>query len=138
MSKTSLGPERVATALVAVSAGIALALAIVGVYAVMADSVREKKREIALRLALGAQARRIVAEVLRGGLRIAGAGAIAGTALSWLAVEGLTRAAPGFAAPAIWMWLACPVALIAVVTFAGILPARYALAIDPLTLMREE
>lgn len=138
LSRTSLGPERVATALVAVSTGVALALAIVGVYAVMADSVREKRREIALRLALGAQARRIVAEVLRGGLRIASAGAIAGTVFSWLVVQVLMRAAPGFAAPALWMWLACPAVLVAIVTLAGILPARYALAIDPLTLMREE
>ena len=59
LSRTSLGPERVATALVAVSAGVALALAIVGVYAVMADSVREKRREIAVRLALGAPARSV-------------------------------------------------------------------------------
>jgi putative ABC transport system permease protein len=138
LSRTSLGPERVATALVTVSTAIALALAMVGVYAVMADAVREKKREIALRLALGAQAHRIVAEVLRGGLRVAGAGAIAGTALSWLATMALARAAPGFVAPVFWIWLACPLALVAIVTLAGILPARYALAIDPLTLTREE
>ena len=138
LSRTSLGPERVATALVAVSAGVALALAVVGVYAVMVDSVREKRREIAVRLAMGAPARRIVAEVLRGGLRIAGGGVAAGTLLSWIVVEGLARAAPGFAAPPLWMWLACPAALVAIVTLAGLLPARYALAIDPLTLMREE
>ena len=138
LSRTSLGPERVATALVAVSTGVALALAIVGVYAVMADSVREKRREIAVRLALGAPARRIVADVLRGGLRIAGTGVLAGTALSWLMLQGLMRAAPGFAAPPAWVWLACPAALVAIVMLAGMLPARYALAIDPLTLAREE
>jgi putative ABC transport system permease protein len=137
LSKTALGPERVATALVATSAAIALGLALLGVYGVMADSVTQKKREIALRLALGAQGWKIIAEVVRGGLRIAAIGAAAGFAGAWAGGQILVRTAPGFAVPAAWMWLLCPVVLTIVVAAASILPARYALAVDPLTLTRE-
>ena len=137
LSKTSLGPERIATTLVAVSAAIALGLALLGVYGVMADSVWQKKNEIALRLALGAQGWTIIAEVLRGGLRIAAGGAATGFVAAWLLVQLLLRAAPGFGVPALWMWVLCPFVLTMVVVAASILPARTALAVDPLTLTRE-
>ena len=138
LSRTSLGPERIATTLVATSAAIALALALLGAYGVMADSVMQRKREIAVRLALGAQGWKIVAEVFRGGLRIAARGAAAGIVAAWLFVQAIVHAAPGFGLPALWMWPACPLALTIVVALASILPARYALAVDPLTLTREE
>jgi len=100
--------------------------------------VMQRKREIAVRLALGAQGWKIVAEVFRGGLRIAARGAAAGIVAAWLFVQAIVHAAPGFGLPALWMWPACPLALTIVVALASILPARYALAVDPLTLTREE
>ena len=138
LSRTSLGPERIATMLVAASAVIALGLGLLGVYGVMADTVRQKKREIAVRLALGAQGWTIVAQVLRGGLGLAARGAAAGIVAAWLFVQAIVHAAPGFGLPAAWMWLACPLILTLVVSVASILPARYALAVNPLTLTREE
>jgi putative ABC transport system permease protein len=103
----------------------------------MSDAVRQKKREIALRLALGAQGWTIVYQVFRGGVRVAALGAAAGLIVSWTLVRLVLHANPGFVAPALWMWLAAPAALLMVVALASVLPARWALAVDPLTITRE-
>jgi ABC-type antimicrobial peptide transport system permease subunit len=46
------------------------------------------------------------------------------------------RVAPGASVPAVWIWVAAPAVLVLVVLAAGVMPARRALAIDPLTIMR--
>jgi predicted permease len=137
-ARTSLGPERISTLLVGTCAAIALALAILGVYGVMSDAVLQKKRDIALRLALGAGASRIVGGVLRDGLRIAVTGAAGGLAAAWLFVQFLRHGNAAFHPPVAWTWLACPVVLLAIVAIASVLPARWALAVDPLTITRDE
>jgi putative ABC transport system permease protein len=137
-ARTSLGPERIATVLAAVCALIALALALLGVYGVMSDLVRQKKRDIALRLALGAQAPTIVAGVVRDGVRIAAAGALTGLGAAWLLVQLLQHQDASLHAPAPWTWLVCPLVLLTIVMVASILPARWALAVDPLTITRDE
>ena len=137
MARTALGPERIAAVLVGCSAVVALALGLLGVYGVMSDTVLQRKREIALRLALGARAGGIVVGVLRHGLRIAAVGGAAGLAAGWIAVRLVIYAHPDFHAPALWMWLACPAVLVGIVGIATIAPARWALAVDPMTITRE-
>jgi len=137
-ARTSLGPERIATLLVGTCAVIALSLAVLGVYGVMSDAVLQKKRDIALRLALGAGASTIVAGVVREGLRIAATGAATGLAAAWLLVQFLRHRNAALHAPEAWTWLACPVVLLAIVAVASVLPARWALAVDPLTITRDE
>ncbi|HXT32482.1 MAG TPA: ABC transporter permease [Vicinamibacterales bacterium] len=137
-ARTSLGPERIATLLVGTCAVIALSLAILGVYGVMSDAVLQKKRDIALRLALGAGAPTIVAGVVREGLRIAATGAATGLAAAWLLVQFLRHRNAALHAPEAWTWLACPLVLLAIVAVASVLPARWALAVDPLTITRDE
>lgn len=136
--RTALGPDRIASALVAASAVIAVGLALVGVYTVMADSVAQKKREIAVRLALGARGWRVIVDVLASGARIAGAGAAAGLGAAFIVVEFVAHSIAGFGLPSLWIWAGTPVVVTALVAAASILPARYALAVDPLTLTREE
>ena len=137
LARTSLGPERIAMVLIGAAAVISLGLGLLGAYGVMADSVRQKKREIALQLALGAPGWRIVAGVFRDGARSAAAGSAAGLAVAAALTAGAARGSGAAAVPAAWMWLACPVVLLAVVALASVLPARWALAVDPLTLTRE-
>jgi ABC-type lipoprotein release transport system permease subunit len=48
----------------------------------------------------------------------------------------MARVAPGASAPAIWIWVAAPLVLVVVVLIASVIPARRALAVDPLTIMR--
>jgi FtsX-like permease family/MacB-like periplasmic core domain len=135
--RTALGPERIATSLVAACAALALALGLIGVYGVMTDAVRARQREIALRLALGAPASRIVYGVFRDGLRLAAAGMVIGMGIAWLALRLLLHADDGFARPDAWIWAACPVVLLVMVAVASIVPARWALAVNPLTIARE-
>jgi putative ABC transport system permease protein len=137
LARTSLGPERMGATLVGAAAAVALALALLGAYGVMADAVRQRKREIALRLALGAQSWKIAAAVLQDGARLAVLGAAAGLVVSWIVVRVVVHANPAFGVPALWMWLVSPAALLAIVALAAILPARWALAVDPLTITRE-
>jgi hypothetical protein len=138
LARTALGPDRIASTLVAASALIAIALALLGVYSVMADSVVQKKREIAVRLALGARGWKVIVDVLTAGVRIAGVGTAAGLAASFIVVQLVVHSTSGFGLPAAWIWFASPVILTTLVALASILPARYALAVDPLTLTREE
>jgi putative ABC transport system permease protein len=135
--RTALGPERIATALVAACAALALALGLIGVFGVMADAVRARQREIALRLALGAPASRIVYGVFRDGLRLAGAGTALGMAIAWLVVYLVLHADSEFARPPGWVWAACPAVLFVMVALASIVPARWALAVNPLAIARE-
>ena len=135
--RTALGPERIATALVAVCAGLALALGLIGVYGVMADAVRQRQREIALRLALGAPASKIVYAVFRDGLRLAIMGGSVGMIVAWLLLRLVLHADDGFGQPSLWVWAACPVVLFAIVSVATVLPAKWALAVNPLTIARQ-
>ena len=137
LSRTALGPERIAMILVATSAAMALGLGLLGAYGIMSDAVVQRKREIALRLALGAQSWKIMGAVLRNGGRIAATGASAGLAASWILVAVVRHTNPDVGVPALWMWLVCPLVLAGIVVIAGVLPARWALAVDPLMLTRE-
>ena len=137
LMRTALGPERIATALVAVCAVLAFALGIIGVYGVMADAVRARQRDIALRLALGAPASHIVYGVFRDGRRLAAAGAALGMTTAWLLLRLLLYADDGFAQPAGWIWAACPAVLLLMVAIATVAPARWALAVNPLTISRD-
>lgn len=135
--RTALGPQRIAAALTLVAAALALALGVIGLYAVLADSVRARQREIALRLALGAPPSSIAYGVFRDGLRLAGAGALLGMAAAWVGLRLLLHADDGLVQPAAWIWAACPAALIVMVAIASIGPARWALAVNPLAIARE-
>jgi hypothetical protein len=135
--RTALGPERMGMALVAVCAVLALALGWIGVYGVMADAVRQRQREIALRLALGAPALHIVTGVFRDGLRLAVTGGGAGMATAWLLLRLLHHSDDQFGQLPVWVWLLCPTILLLVVIAASILPAKWALAVNPLTIARD-
>lgn len=137
LARTALGPERVSAVVVTTSAALALALSLLGVYGMMSDAVLQRKREIAIRLALGAQSWRIVAGVVRDGARIASVGAAAGLSTAWLLVMIARHLEPGTAALPLWIWAAGPIVLTVVVALASVFPSRWALAVDPLTLTRD-
>ena len=137
LSATALAPERIAATLVATFAVIAIVLGGIGLYGLMADAARRRQREFAMRMALGAQAWRVVRLVMGQGLRLAGIGAAAGMLLSLLVVHRLAEIVPagGWPSPAIWF---APVILLAgAVAVASIIPARRALSADLLALMRD-
>jgi putative ABC transport system permease protein len=138
LSKTALAPSRIATMLVGGSAATALALGVLGLYGAMTDSVHRRRREIAVRIALGAPAWDVIRQVLSEGARLATAGAVAGMLASIFVARSLARLTQHNEPTAIWMWLAAPMVLIGAVLLAGALPARRALAVDPIALTRAD
>ncbi|HEV8237963.1 MAG TPA: ABC transporter permease [Thermoanaerobaculia bacterium] len=137
MQAATLQPRRWNALLLAAFAAIALTLASVGTYSVMAYLVGERRRELGIRLALGAAPQRILASTLRQGLRLA----LAGTLLGALAAAGATRALRTLLFgvepldPATFISVAVLVA--AAVVLASLLPARRAAALDPVQTLRE-
>jgi ABC-type antimicrobial peptide transport system permease subunit len=138
LTQTALAPLRIATVLVGVFAAIALALGIVGLYGALSDAARQRRREIAVRILLGAQGWRVIRQVVGEGGRLAGAGTVAGMLASVVATRSLTRVTPTGASASVWVWMAAPVLLLGAVAIASVLPAFRALAVDPLSLTRDD
>lgn len=130
------GRRRFQTVVLAVFAGVAVFLALVGLYGLMAYAVKQRTTEIGIRIALGASAsqvlRMVVAKglaLVAGGLGLGLAGALAVTRLgaSWL--FGVSAADP-------LTFLLVPLLILAVALVACLIPAWKATRIDPLTALR--
>ena len=134
----SMGERRLTMLLLAVFAGLALVLASLGVYSVMAYSVGQRHGEIGVRMALGAQPRDVEKMVIRGGLALTGIGVAIGLVAA-LAVTRLMNALLfGVGASDPLTYLGIIVLLVAVALVACWLPARRAGRVDPMVVMRNE
>ena len=130
--------QRIASALLTLLGIVALALATMGVYAVVAYAVSQRTREYGVRMALGATASDIHRQVLLHGLRLTAAGVAAGLALALAVTRLLSRFLYGvspFDFPT-FAGVALLLALVAVV--ACWLPARRATRVDPIAALRAE
>jgi putative ABC transport system permease protein len=132
----SIGRRRIATWLVGLFGMVAVLLAIVGVYGVVAYDVSRRVPEMALRVALGADRRAIVTLVLHAGLRLAVVGIACGAALA----IGLAHVARtllfGVSPFDASTYAMLGAALLIVTTVATYIPARRAATVDPLTALR--
>jgi putative ABC transport system permease protein len=129
--------ERTLASAAAVLGVVALLLAGMGLYAVTSYGVSMRRKEIAVRMALGARADRVVRMVLRQALAVATVGSVLGGLLAIGA--GLVIQAEVFGVAAVpFVALAGSAALLAVAMFlASLLPARRAARLDPNLLLRE-
>jgi putative ABC transport system permease protein len=135
---SSVGLPRFLARLMSVYAGVALLLAAIGIYGVVATLVSQRRGEIGLRLALGAQRRDVLRLVLSHGMRWSLVGVVAGIAAS-LALGRFLRALLYRTDATDPTTLATIAALVAGVTLvACYLPARTAVAIDPARTLRAE
>src|SRR6185295_18280632 len=125
-------------ALLTAFAGAALLLAAIGVYGVLSYSVSSRLREIGVRLALGADARRVVMLVLGEGLRLAAIGAVIGLAASLAASLFLQGLVVGVSTSDPRILAAVVVVMTLVAGIASFLPARRASAVDPIVVLRQE
>jgi ABC-type antimicrobial peptide transport system permease subunit len=116
---------------------IALVLAVTGVYAMLAFTVWERRREIAVRMALGATKPRIARLVLRTGMGLALTGVLAGTAAAFAAMRLLSSLLYGIEPTDPLTFTAAALALLAVAAIASWLPARQASRLDPLAVLHE-
>jgi len=130
--------QRMATTLLATLGAVALMLAAMGVYAVMAYSVSQRTQEFGVRMALGALPGTILRQVLLQGLGLAAAGIATGLTLA-LAV---TRLMAGFLYGVSPLdpvtFVGVPLLLTLVALLACLLPARRATRINPVDAMRAE
>ncbi len=138
LSRIALASERIATVLVGASAATALALGVLGLHGAMSEAARQRRREFGVRVALGAKGWRLIREVVSEGMRLAAAGTVVGMAGSLLVARWLARVTPNAGPLTVWIWLTAPSVLLFAVAVASVLPARQALATDPLTVMRDE
>ena len=137
-----LAPRQIVLRLVLAFAGVALALAAIGVYVVIAFGVAQRTREIGIRMAVGATIRDVMALVLRQSLILAGVGAMAGIG-GGIAIARVLRASLDSV-----LYRTSPFAVLPLVTAAGVLgaiavaaawmPARRAAGVDPVTALRSE
>jgi putative ABC transport system permease protein len=137
LSRTALAVERIASVLVSMFAGMAVALGILGLYGAMAEAARQRRRETAVRVALGAPRWRIVGRVLVDGGRLALAGVVAGLVGSLFVGRWLARATATSGSPTAWTCLAAVAILGVAVMLASILPARRATMLNPFTTARD-
>jgi putative ABC transport system permease protein len=134
----SLGARRLAVAVLAGFAGVALALAVLGIYGVLSYSVSQRARELGIRTALGARTQDVVSLVLGRGARLTALGLGAG-ALLFLALGRALSALLYGVSPRDPVTFAGGIALLgAVALFASWLPARRAARVDPVTALRAE
>jgi ABC-type antimicrobial peptide transport system permease subunit len=117
---------------------VALALAGIGLYGVIAYGVAERRREIGIRLALGAQRHQVLGLVVRSGLRLTAIGVVAGSAIAALlaqrAVSLLFQEPP--LDPVVYAGVAGVLLLVAVV--ATWVPASAAARVDPSVTLRSD
>jgi putative ABC transport system permease protein len=134
----SLAPRRAALILLGAFASIAVLLAAVGLYGLIAYSVTQRTQEIGVRMALGAEAKDILAMVLRQGLRLAAAGVAAGLLAAFVLARLMSSLLFGIGAADPLTFLFVPFLLAAVAALASLLPARRATRVDPMTALRSE
>jgi putative ABC transport system permease protein len=136
---TVAGP-RFQTGLLTGFAVLALALALVGVYGVLAYSVAQRTREISIRLALGAQTSRVLAMILGRTALLASVGVAVGSVGAMFAARGLAHLDVLFDVsprdPAIFAAVAG--ALVGAALLAGLIPAIRAQRVDPIVALRHE
>jgi predicted permease len=146
----SLYPQKVAATLMAVLGSIAVLLAAVGLYSVMAYWVAQRTQEIGVRMALGAQPGHVLRMVVRQGLSLTAGGLVAGALLAFalsriVSSVSFTNSAMGAGAKLMGDGAADPLIFVASAAFlcalaavAAWLPARRAASIDPMQALRTE
>jgi putative ABC transport system permease protein len=135
---TSVADRRFNLTLLLLFALLALALAGVGLYGVLAYAVAERTHEIGIRMALGAERRRVLALILRQGLTLAAVGIGLGLPLSFLVGRLLRGALFGITAADPATFVLIPLALLAVALLAAWLPARRATRVEPIVALRTD
>lgn len=134
----NLANRRRPALLFGVLAALALTLAVLGIYGVLAYNVTQRTREIGLRIALGAGRSTILGWVVGGGIKMAAVGLVVGLALSAALGRWLSSLLPEVDTADPWVFIATAVALLTVAAAAAAIPAWRASRVDPILALRDE
>jgi putative ABC transport system permease protein len=134
----SLVTRRFTMLLLGTFAGLALVLALAGVYGVLAYSIARRTPEIGVRLALGAQPGRVLRLVLGQGLRPVLAGAVIGLVLSLWLSRLMATLLFGVEPTDVPTYVVVSLALLATAILASYIPARQVLRVDPVIALRND
>ncbi len=134
----SIAPRRFEMTLLVVFASLAVLLALVGIYGVVAYMVTQRTREIGIRVALGAQRPDVIRLVLGAGLRMVCAGVLLGLAGSLALTRLMESFLYGVKPTDALTFAAVSLLLAGVAALAAWLPARRAAGVDPLIALRYE
>ncbi len=134
----SLITRRSPALLAGIFAGVALLLAAIGTYGVLSYAVAQRRREIGIRMALGAQTRQIGAQFLSLGLRLLAAGTVLGLVGALLAGRAMQSLLFGVPALPIATLLGTAFVMTGVSLIACLVPARRAARVDPMVALRSD
>jgi ABC-type antimicrobial peptide transport system permease subunit len=133
----SLASRRFSADLVGGFAGLAVLLASIGIYGLLAYLVGQRSHEIGIRLALGARRGDILRMFLRKGVALAGVGIVAGLVISASTASIMASLLYGVRPHDAAVFLLVPLLLLAVAALASYLPARRATNVNPIAALRE-
>ncbi len=128
----------ISTTLLSALGVVALLLAAMGIYGVMAFMVGRRLPEFGIRIALGAGPRQVAELVFKDGLRLVLAGLILGGLGAWAAGTGLAAALPGVSSHDLLAFISVATILVLVALLACWLPARRAMHVDPIEALHAE
>jgi putative ABC transport system permease protein len=134
--QNSIAPQRLNLVLLGSFAFVALLLAAVGIYGVMAQAVTQRTQEIGIRMALGAQMKDVLALILKNGMKLALIGVVIGLGGAFLLTRLMTKLLFGVTPTDPSTFVVVALILLAVAFLACYLPARRASRVDPLVALR--
>lgn len=134
----SISMYSMSSVMLAIFAGVALVLASVGIYGVMAFAVTQRTQEIGIRMALGARALDVLKLVVRHGMKLALLGIVIGLAGSWALTRFMKQLLVGVEATDLLTFSAVSLCLLVAAFVACFVPARRATKVDPLEALRYE
>jgi len=134
----ALQQSRVIAGMLGTLGALGMVLALIGTYGLMSYSVSQRRREIGIRVALGAQGNDVMRLVIRQGMMLVGIGVAIGVLLSWAATRAFASLLFNVSATDAVTFIGVPALLVLVGLIASWVPARRVLRVDPVTALRNE
>jgi predicted permease len=135
---TSLYAARMGARLLGIFGGLALLLAVIGIYGVLSFSISRRTREMGIRLALGADTHRVFLLVVRDGMALVAIGILIGLGGGLAAARAIASSLSGVSATDLPTFSLTIALLSAVALVACAIPARRAIRVNPITALRQE
>ena len=134
----SMAARKANTLLISLFGVLAILIAVLGVYAVAANAVAQRAREFGIRAALGATRTDLLRHVGGEMLLVVTGGVLAGAAIAWAASRVMTGLVYGVTVHDLGVFATAPTVLVLAAVAATIVPARRAMRVEPVEVMREE